>query len=252
MAALGWALFGLALAALAAWLLGLGETLRGAIAAGHLLDWVMGGLCLAWLIVLLKAPWDLYFQAQAVAFELDRSRERGIVVAAGREEYVRRLRRRLGWLAIGAHLFSALLVAALAWFAGRAVGYYFAGFYLVSTLFRPTVAGYVYLTHKLRAIGHEARYPREDVVELRERVHWLEITTRTLSEQVDQWRVAVEREASARADDSRELRQTIHAVSRELEASVSRLTDNREVIAGLQAFVRLVAQSLHQGGAALG
>ena len=46
-----------------------------------------------------------------------------------------------------------------------------------------------------------------------------------------------------RESEYRELRQSIHAVSREFETTVSRLTDNQEVIKGIQAFVRLITQS---------
>src|SRR5205814_658943 len=148
-----WAIFLLAVAGIAAWLLGLGQVVRASMAAGHLLDWVMGGLCLLWLIVILKAPWDLFFQAQAVAFELQRAKERKVAVLPGREEYVQRLRGRLAALAVGAHLLSAALVAGVAAFTGGKVGYYFALFYLVSTLFRPALAGYVYLSRKLRALS---------------------------------------------------------------------------------------------------
>ena len=45
---------------------------------------------------------------------------------------------------------------------------------LVSTVFRPAVAGYWYLYTKLSAIGEEARYPREDVVTLLQKTEWQE------------------------------------------------------------------------------
>jgi hypothetical protein len=54
-----WTLFWLAVGGLVAWALGLDDIVRASIAAGHLLDWIMGGLCLVWLILILKAPWDL-------------------------------------------------------------------------------------------------------------------------------------------------------------------------------------------------
>lgn len=241
--ALWWTLFWLAIASAAAWLLGLGDVVRASVAAGHLLDWVMGALCLVWLIVILKAPWDLYFQAHAVAFEQERSRERGVPLAAGRETYIRGLRRRLGWLAVGAHLLSAALVAAVTYFAGSVVGYYFAAFYLVSTAFRPAVAGYTYLSRKLHAIGKETRYPREDVVELRERLKAQEEKARDLTRHLEEAGKELQREAEAREQETRALRQSLHAIGREFETTVSRLTDNQEVIRGIQAFVRLVAQS---------
>lgn len=239
----GWTLVGLVVLVGVAWLLGLGDVARTSIAAGHLLDWVMGGLCLVWLIVILKAPWDLYFQAHAVAFEQQRSRERGVPITAGREAYVRTLRRRLGGLAVGAHLFSAGFVALIAYGAGSVVGYYFAAFYLVSTGFRPAVAGYAYLARKLHAIGKETHYPREDVLELRERLKAQEESTRELTRRMQEAGEELERETTTRERETAELRQRLHAVGREFEATVSRLTDNQEVIRGIQAFVRLVAQS---------
>jgi hypothetical protein len=227
----------------AAWLLGLDDAVRASLAAGHLLDWVMGALCLAWLIVILKAPWDLYFQAHQVAFELQRSRERNIPITEGREEYVRALRRRLCGMAVGAHVFSAALVAGVTSFAGGVVGYYFALFYLVSTAFRPTIAGYAYLSRKLSAIGKEVRYPREDVAEMRDRLKAQEETGKELTQQLEQVREQLQQEEQARETEDRELRRSVHAIGREFETTVSRLTDNQEVIRGIQAFVRLVAQS---------
>src|SRR5205085_10710148 len=98
------------------------EVVRTSIAAGQLLDWVMGIFCLGWLLAILKIPWDLYFQATEVSFEQQRSRERQVALQPGREEYIRTLRRRLGWLAVGAHLFSALLIAGITRFTGGQVG----------------------------------------------------------------------------------------------------------------------------------
>lgn len=238
-----WTLFVLALAGLAIWLLKLNDVIAASIAAGHLLDWIMGGLCLIWLGILLKVPWDLYFQAQAVTFELQRSQERGIVVVPGREQYIRLVRLRLGWIAVTAHVASAALIAAVTYCTGGAVGYYFAVFYLIATLFRPAVAGYAYLSNKLRTIAEEVRYPREDIVTMRDRLERHDDILRSLSGQMQQLQEALSREGAAREQETRELRQSLHTIGREFETTVSRLTDNQEIIQGIQAFVRLVAQS---------
>jgi hypothetical protein len=241
---------GLAVIVLAARFLGLEDFIRRSIEAGHLLDWVMGSLSLVWLLVILKAPWDLYFQAQAVAFEQQRSRERGIELTAGRETYVVGVRRRLLWFAIGAHLFSAALIAGVTYFTKATTGYYFAAFYLLSTLFRPTVAAYVYLAEKLKAVGEESRYPREDVEELRRRVDHAEAVARAQGDDLSAVREELahaEARAEARATELEmqitDQRQRLHALTREFEATVSRLTDNQEVIKGIQAFVRLIRNS---------
>lgn len=226
-----------------AWMLGMGGMVRASFAAGHWLDWLMGGLCFLWLLLLLKAPWDLYFEAQKVVFEMQRSKEKHIPVIEGREAYVLRLRGRLGWLAVGAHLLSAALVAAVAHYSGGKVGYYFAGFYLVSTVFRPALAAYAYLHHKLTSLNREVRYPREDVEELRGKVEWQERTLRNLTGQLEQCREELRQETTMRDAENRELRQNVFAISRELETTVARLTDNQDVIKGIQAFVRLIGQS---------
>jgi hypothetical protein len=208
-----------------------------------LLDWIMGAFCLIWLIVILKVPWDLYFQAQAVVFEIQRSQERGIAIVPGREEYVRLVRSRLGWLAVGTHIASAGLVAAITYFTGGAVGYFFAIFYLISTLFRPAAAGYAYLSSKLRDIADEARYPREDIAEMRSRLEGHDETLGNIAEQMQRLEESLSREGAERETETSELRQSIHAIGREFETTVSRLTDNQEIIRGIQAFVRLVAHS---------
>ncbi|MCC6731413.1 MAG: hypothetical protein IT208_18970 [Chthonomonadales bacterium] len=177
--------FLLAALALAAWLLGLGDAVREAAASARALDWAMGGLCLLWLIVILKAPWDLYLQAHEAAFELKRSRERATALAGGREREVAQLRRRLGWVAVGAHLASAALVAGVSALSGGTLGYCFAGFYVVATLFRPAAAAHVSLSRRLLAIIAEARYPREDIVEVRQRLGAAEAEARRLREGLD-------------------------------------------------------------------
>ncbi|MGC4047886.1 MAG: hypothetical protein QM758_29170 [Armatimonas sp.] len=229
-------------AAIGRWL-GVDGYLRDSVAAGHLLDWIMGTLCFVWLLILLKAPWDLYFEAHTVAFEHERARERGIVVQEGRTEYVETVRKRLLALALGAHLLSATLAAGVAFFTHGTVGYWFAAFFLISTLFRPLLAGYAYLYSKLRALAEESRYPREDVIELRSRVQYLETERERLNESLEN---AIR--SAAIADESRqrelsELRGRLAAIGQEFEASLSRLTDQKAVIDGLQAIARLITRS---------
>ena len=68
-----------------------------------------------------------------------------------------------------------------------------------------------------------------------------------LTLQVQQCREEAQEETGHRAAETAELRGKVHAVGRELETTISRLTDNQEVIRGIQAFVRLVAQSSQTG-----
>ena len=248
-------LVGIAVIIVAAQFLGVGDLVRQSIVTGHLLDWLTGTFCLLWLMVILKAPWDLYFQAHAVTFEQQRSRERGLNLEKGRENYVQVVRKRLLSVAVGSHLVSAALIAAMTYFTGAKVGYYFAGFYLVSTLFRPAVAGYGYLRERLKAIGEESRYPRDDVEEMRRR---LDTAENTVSQFRDELRRNEHDLATMRGSltelqgekerEVRDLHNRLAMLSREFETTVARLTDNQEVIKGIQAFVRLISRSAQSSG----
>ncbi|MDX1931012.1 MAG: hypothetical protein SFU56_00250 [Capsulimonadales bacterium] len=236
-------LVGVGVIVIASWVLGLDDLIRESLLRGHLPEWVMGVFCLLWLLLILKAPWDLYFQAHAVAFEQMRSRERGMRLQQGREEYVRTVRGRLLAFAIGAHLLSAAFVTTVTYFLGGTIGYWFAGFYLVSTLFRPAIAGYAYLWERLKAIGQEARYPREDVEEMRQRLNHAEASLERYREQAAELQTGI---AALRSEKEREIVDLNHRLtdlSHEFERTVARLTDNQEVIKGIQAFVRLISRS---------
>jgi hypothetical protein len=56
-------------------------------------------------------------------------------------------------------------------------------------------------------------------------------------------REEMQREAQTRELETKELRQRMNAVAREFEIAINRISDNQEVINGIQAFVRLVSQS---------
>ncbi|MBD3140726.1 hypothetical protein [Microbispora bryophytorum] len=206
-----------------------------------------GALCLLWLIVLLTVPWNLYFQAHALIHEIRVSRERGMEVSPERETEALRIAGRMRRAAVAAHLLSAALLAVVAYFSGETVGYYFAVFYLVATLFRPTGAWFSHLRDRMTTMLAEVRYPREDVVTLVERVTALEgraeeseARAAELAGRLDA--LAVETRAgfhaaTARADD---LDRRLDAMGRTFEGSLSRLTDNQEVLSGIKAFLRLI------------
>ena len=230
----------LGLLTVAARLLGLDGLVRQSIEAGRLLDWVMGALSLLWLLVLLKAPWDLFFQAHIAAFEQQRARERGIMLEAGREHYITVLRRRLLAIAIGSHLVSALIVAVVAFFTSRVVGYWFAGFYLIATLFRPALAGYAYLKERLTRLTEETAYPRQDVEELRRRVATLELDLGQSREELSRSVQTMQRQEALQAQELAALRHRVVTIGQQFESAAARFTDQKTVIEGLQAIARLV------------
>lgn len=138
-----------------------------------------GAAALAWLVVLVAVPWNLYYAARWVVAEMAVSRERGIIVPAAQDTEARRIARRMLWFALGGHIGTAVATAVITYFARATVGYYFAGFYLLSTAIRPAVAYFAHLRERITVLTRQATHPREDVVSLQRTV---DLAARTLKE----------------------------------------------------------------------
>ena len=221
-----------------------------------------GGVALAWLIVLVTVPWNLYFAARQVVADLAVSRERGIAVRADQEAEAARLARRMLWLALGAHIGTAVVVAVITYFSGATAGYYFAGFYLLSTAIRPAVAYVAHVRERIRVLTRESTYPRDDVVALTHRVdratkdvgelrEELRRTRSTLAGDIaharqllttDLARVQDEQAADRTAARSRDddLGRRIDQMVRRIEATLDGISDHQELLTGLRALVRMI------------
>jgi hypothetical protein len=199
-----------------------------------------GALCLLWLVVLLTVPWNLCFAARHVVHEIRESRDAGIEVAARREEEARSIARRMLALAIAGHVVSAAVIAVVTYFSGAEIGYYFSGFYLLATGLRPVMAYTSHLRERVRTLGREVRYPRADVVALREQVRGLTESAHRADETLRHLGadLAAARRELELADHDLNRRMTLMA--RRFEETVDGLSDNQEVITGLKAFLRLV------------
>ncbi|HET6737576.1 MAG TPA: hypothetical protein VFH76_01530 [Kribbella sp.] len=216
----------------------------------EILTLFLGALCLLWLILLLTVPWNLLFQAQALMHEIRTSRARGIHVSDEQEPEARRIAARMRWFAVGAHLASAGIAALITYLSGGAIGYYLAGLYLISTFFRPAGAYFAYLRDRMTSMLREVKHPRDDLVETLRRLENLQADLDMLTDaSAEQHRQLARLEqaqaaAGALADTrDRALHAKVDAHARQFEHSLSRLTDNQEVIAGLKAFLRLVRET---------
>lgn len=228
-------LVSLLVTAITAWLV-----LYAGVPLSTLLSLGLGAICLVWLVVILTLPWNLCFAARHVVHEIAVSREAGIEVPAHREEEARTIARRMLVLAVAGHVASAAVIAVITFFSGRQVGYYFAGFYLLATAFRPAGAYVGHLRERVRTLGREINYPRADVVALRDQVTALTATAERLTQEVQDVtaELAAARNGLELADHDLDRRITLMA--RRFEETVDGLSDNQEVITGLKAFLRLV------------
>lgn len=155
------------------------------ISAGQFLDWAIGVASFWWLLVVVTVPWNVHFEAKAVLTEAAESQQQDIAVEPEKVTYVRRLVKWSLVVAIALHLISAAGLYALAAFGITIVGYVGSGAALLLTALRPTIRFYEYLAARLRAIRQEFRYPRQDILELRDRFHILESQVGDLSERLN-------------------------------------------------------------------
>ena len=155
------------------------------IPAGNFLDWVIGGASFWWLLVIVTVPWNVHFQAKEVLAEAAQSKEKGIPVDEKQVKYVTVLAKRSLWVAIALHLFSAVGLYTLAATGISTVGYISSGAALLLTILRPAIRAYEYLYARLTMIRQEWKYPREDIVELRDRFSILEQKIQSLEEQLN-------------------------------------------------------------------
>lgn len=222
-----------------------------------ILDVVSGAICLLWLLFILKVPWDLYFKTHRVLFEMKRSEEKNIPVKEDRRRYVKKMRWITGSIAIGSHVVSAAIIAALTYWNSGQIGYYFAFFYVLATLFRPFTQAYFYLLNKLREIQGEILYPREDVGKLKsdldfliERVNNLE---KYLEDNKNRLTATEETSKNLRADIKdvnyaletvdKNFQNRLQLLTTEVERGLSKAFDQQDIITGLRAFARLIKQA---------
>ncbi|MBH8573960.1 hypothetical protein I8752_13195 [Nostocaceae cyanobacterium CENA369] len=170
---------------LVAVLLGFGVLQWFHIPAGNFLDWAIGGASFWWLLVIVTVPWNVHFQAKEVLAEAAQSQEKGIPVDNKQVKYVQVLAKRSLWVALALHVFSAVGLYTLAATGISTVGYISSGAALLLTILRPAIRAYEYLYARLAMIRQEWKYPREDIVELRDRFYSLEEKVRQIEEQLN-------------------------------------------------------------------
>jgi hypothetical protein len=232
-----------------------------------------GAAALAWLVVLVTAPWNLYFAARQVVAEIAAARERGINVPPERSAEATSIARRMLWFALGGHICTAAAAAVITYFAGGTVGYYVASFYLLSTGIRPAMAYYAHLRQRITALARETRYPRADVISLQGRVdaavgtleelqaelhraqrgiiddlrraqstlagdiaHTRQLLTTDLARLQDAQ--AADKAAARSRDD--QLGNRIDQMVRRMEGTLDGLSDHQELLTGIRALVRMI------------
>ena len=199
------------------------------VATGRLVDWLVGVAVLWWLAAVLILPWDAHFAARDVVEQARDAQASGIAVPAGTVDYAQRVASRFRQLAIGLHLATAAGLVALAYFRVVPLGYAAAVAALALTVVRPAQRAYEHLASRLRNLGQQIRYPREDVAELRNRVMELESQAETTDHLLD-----TEREGSWAANQAlalAALRQHLDRLDGRLEELIRQNARDHEALA---------------------
>lgn len=228
-----------------------------------------GAVALGWLVVLVTLPWNLYFAARRAAAEMAVSRGRGITVPAAYGGEARQIGRRMLWFALGAHAATALAAGLIAYVSGRALGYYFAGFYLLSAGVRPAVAYFAHVRERITAMTRESRHPRDDIASLKLKVDVVADTQNELRGELARTSDELRRTESRLADDIAHTRQLltsdltrlqdalaedraaarsrdddlarrIDQMVRRIEATLDGISDHQELLTGIRALVRMI------------
>ena len=155
------------------------------ISTGSLIDWLIGIASFWWLLVIVTIPWNIYFDAREAIAEAKVSQQQGLEFDQQKLNYVQKIAR---WSIVGAialHGISAITLYLLAATGISNVGYVSSVLTLLLTILRPAIRGYQYLSTILSNFKKEIKYPREDALELRNRVKTLEASLQQLKAKLD-------------------------------------------------------------------
>ena len=155
------------------------------IPTGSLLDWAIGIGIFEWAILIVTVPWNIYFQAKAAVETGTESQLQGIDVEARQIQYASGIAIKSLIVAIGLHLVTAIGLYWLAISGITALGYWSSIGVLLLTLLRPAISTYEYLATRLTAMQEQFTYPRNDILELRDRFERLESQVTQLKDRLD-------------------------------------------------------------------
>ncbi|MDJ0844844.1 hypothetical protein [Crocosphaera sp.] len=226
------------------------------IPAGNFIDWAIGVASFWWLLAIVTVPWNIYFEAKEVAAEAAMSQDQGIAVDSQQLTYVKTVSRGALLGAIALHLFSALGLYELAVTGISSVGYISSFATLLLTALRPAVRGYQYVAYRLSTIRQQIKYPRQDILELRNRFSQLEQTVNAIhnklntnnpnswiNKQQKNWEITGQEVIKIGVQlDKLEAKNTIEheEISREARKAISQLTEDSNFLHQVREIIRFV------------
>ncbi|AMW29343.1 hypothetical protein [Arthrospira platensis] len=229
------------------------------IPSGSFLDWIIGGITFGWLLLIVTVPWNIHFEAKEVLAEAAESDKKGIPIEPSQRSYVHKLVGRSLWAAIALHIASAIVLLWLSWAGISVVGYIGSVAALLLTILRPCLRGYQYLVARLSMVRREFSYPREDVVELRGRVEFIEASLEQIQKSLDpnksnSWASKqneklsfCQNEITRLAADMQTLKATNKSeherLSRTAEKAIAQITEDSQILNNVREIIRFFKEA---------
>lgn len=179
---------------------------------GDFSDWVIGIVAFWWLMLITTIPWNLHFKAKEILSDAQTSIEAGIAVKKEDIQYAKKISKTYLFVAISLHLFSGLGFYIIAWQGISNIGYIGAVLAVLLTVLRPAARMYEYLQYRLSRMSNRIKYPREDILEVRQKIAALTTNVNKLMDKLDEkksdsWLNHQAAEAKVMQEDIRALRQ---------------------------------------------
>jgi hypothetical protein len=223
------------------------------IDATNLLSVSMSVIALVGLLIILKLPWDLYFEARDILAEQRESLRRGIEIPQEDQTYTQKMETKLLVICLSLHLITAVVISLATHYSGGTIGYYFAGFYLLSTAFRPMASFYVVQKRRFASLRTRCKVPREDSVnfarEIKELKEGLESLEELQKDHSSQWEErflelgnSLKEIKTEGGSHFRLLDQKMERVLLEFTRSIEKLTEDKELLRGIRAFVKVIRE----------
>jgi hypothetical protein len=229
------------------------------IPVGNFLDWVIGGASFWWLVVIVTVPWNIYFRSKEVMADAQQSYKRGISVETTQLSYVQMLTKRSLWVALGLHGISAIALYLLAAFGVSAIGYIGSIAALLLTLLRPAIRTYEYIASRLFSIQQEFTHPRQDIVELRDRVNQISEQVERLQQQLNidnpnSWAAVQQRQLQATRNDLTNLGSALETLrtrnqseherlSQDAQNAIAQLSEDSRFLGNVREIIRFIKES---------
>ena len=152
------------------------------INVGTAVVWI-SGIVIYWILSAITIlPWNLFFKADDVLEDMRKTEEKDKDIDAKDKEYAIKMKKISGIAAIAIHLVTASVFFIIAILNSNNLYYIASVAALCLTVLRPFIRSIQHALGRLSTIHHNAKFPRDDVFELKRRIDQLEYYDETAKE----------------------------------------------------------------------